>query len=57
MDFLRTEEDNSSIVADEKLSPLKVSYSNMSCLEAIPKAKLKLKNIFITKNFFKELNP
>lgn len=57
MDFLRTEEDNSSIVAYEKLSPLKVSYSNMSCLEAIPKAKLKLKNIFIRKNFFKELNP
>lgn len=57
MDILRTEEDNSSIVADEELSPLNVSYSHVSYLEAITKAKLKFKNIPIRKYFFKGLNP
>lgn len=58
MDILRTaEEDNSSIVAGEKLSPLNVSHSNVSCLEAIIKAKMKLKKILNRKHFIKGLNP
>lgn len=46
MDILWTAEgDNSSIVAGEEQSPLNVSYSNVSCLEAITKEKMKWKKL------------
>lgn len=46
-------EDNSSIAADKKSSPLKVSYSSVTCLEAITKAKMQFKKILIRKHFLK----
>jgi len=42
MDILWTaEEDNSLIVADEKLSPFNTSYSTESCSRAFAKGKMK----------------